>query len=290
MSPRLGHLVVLAAGVAAAVSGCAARAQSPQAVSKAAGAEEVVRDDFDPALFREDLILIEPVFGLPQVESAPGLRSGAPAAAPATSASVREVFRVQVIALSRPESAQRVAADLRRRLSVPVDVVPQGRLFAVRAGRFDGMAAAGQLKGELAVLSEEYAGAFVVADSPAAVDAPHSAPAGDARVAGDGAATGEVPAPEPALVLTQGWRVRIDQFLGLDGAIASQARVLEHLNLARGDVDVVFEAPWHKVMAGNFRTAAEAQQFAERCRALGYRNATKVRSEVHLPKGEVSEP
>ena len=85
---------------------------------------------------------------------------------------------MQVIALSRAARAARIAAELSRRLSVPVDVVPQGRLFAVRAGHFDGPAAAGQLKGAIAVLSEEYAGAFVVADSLLAPDAPRAAAAG----------------------------------------------------------------------------------------------------------------
>ena len=85
----------------------------------------------------------------------------------------------------------------------------------------------------------------------------------------------------------QGWRVLIDQFMDLDGprgALQHRRQVMKRLK--RDDVDVKFEAPWYKVLAGSFRTSTEAQKFVERCRALGYRTAARVPGEVYLPREE----
>ena len=95
----------------------------------------------------------------------------------------------------------------------------------------------------------------------------------------------EVEPPEPEeLVRVQGWRVLIDQFMNLDAARQHRRRVVKRLK--RDDVDVEFEAPWYKVLAGSFRTSTQAQRFVERCRALGYRTAARVPGEIYLPRVE----
>jgi hypothetical protein len=57
--------------------------------------------------------------------------------------------------------------------------------------------------------------------------------------------------------------------------------------LRREDIDVKFTAPYFKVLVGNFRQETDAQRLAERVRAH-YRNATKTRGEVFLPKEEIN--
>lgn len=299
-------------------SGCASHAQTApvyRQTTPAGSTEVTVREQFDPARFREDLLLIQPVFTPPSVVTPPSdpgaidtssvsvstlpsgaLPSGADVA-PTTSAVDITVFRVQVIALSQEDGARRIADELGRRFAIPANVTPQGRLFAVHAGEARTAEDAEELRAQIAALSKGYEGAFLVSDTlrvidqdiPVAVVAPPTE--GDLAVADmSGASTpdavvvaeAETPLPEPELVLVQGWRVLIGQFMNLADAQDYRRQVMKRLK--RDDVDVKFEAPWYKVLAGSFRTSTAAQQFVERCRSLGFRTAALVRGDVYLPR------
>ncbi len=241
------------------------------------------RDDFDPARFREDLVLIQPRFAPPE------LLPSRPAAA---TDSLGTAWRVQVISLSREEASREIAAGLGTRLGLAVDVVPQGGLYSVVAGRFADRAGADRLRRELAVLSTEFSQAFVVADSTAAppeAEAPPSAApeeldeveAPEAKEVETPAATEE---PPPEMVRLQGWRVLIAQHTSIEDARGLRDRAAARLE--RQDVDIRFEEPWYKILAGSFRTSAAAQQLADRCRRLGFRSATRIQAEIVIPEEE----
>ena len=51
-------------------------------------------------------------------------------------------------------------------------------------------------------------------------------------------------------------------------------------------MDIRFDEPWYKILAGSFRTSAAAQQFADRCRRLGYPSATRIQAEILIPEEE----
>ena len=309
--PHSRRVLVACCSVAAlSATGCASHAQTAPAYRETAPAgstEATVREEFDPARFREDLILIQPVF--PPTTVNPGPVEPVIAVNVIDSADSVDVtiYRVQVIALRREEGARNIADELRRRFDVPTEVVPQGKLFAVHAGSMASAADARSLQAQIAALSLGYEGAFLVKVRRSfpveeASDALSNRPAGDHRLEADLSADSLAadppiddqpaldiePPPEPEeLVRIQGWRVLIDQFMDLDGprgALQHRRQVMKRLK--RDDVDVKFEAPWYKVLAGNFRTSTEAQKFVERCRALGYRTAARVPGEVYLPREE----
>lgn len=326
--PRVARVLAAGVGVATLSAwgwGCASQAQTAPVYGETAPAgstEAAVREEFDPARSREDLLLIQPVFPPPSVvpelvAPEPSRVETAVTSLPVSSGggadSVDVTIRVQVIALSRQEGARDIADELRRRFDVPTEVVPQGRLFAVRAGRFASTVDAESLRAQIAALSLGYEGAFLVRDlvreGTSSVEKTHDAlmsdgpeadlPAGslfenspllvDALAAEpliDDRPSLEVESPpEPEeLVRVQGWRVLIDQFMDLDAAQQHRRRVVKRLK--RDDVDVEFKAPWYKVLAGSFRTSTQAQRFVERCRALGYRTAARVPGEVYLPRAE----
>ena len=238
----------------------------------------VIEEAFDPARFREDLLLIEPLFQPPEVQLAlPPL----PAVAETTPLLVH---RVQVIALSRAEGASQVAQLLSRQLNVPVEVVVQGELHAVQAGLFRDAEQAGLLRGRIALLSDDYGGAFVVTDSltSAAEDRP-----GFGVLPAEEVIVSRTPVEETPvqLVRTFGWRVLLGQFRDHGKAVSFQRSAMRRLR--REDIDVQFQAPWYKVLVGNFRQETASQRLVERVRAH-YRNATKTRGEVFLPKAEVN--
>lgn len=244
-------------------------------------AVQAVQDDFDPARFREDLLLIQPRFAPPEL--LPGRPAGEAASAAAPDPAAEAAFRVQVISLSREEGARRIADALNRRLGVDVDVVPHEGLHSVRAGRFAERAGADRLRGVIAALSRDFAQAFVVADSVAAL--PDEGPPGADPERIEAPAAPEEPQPE--MVRLQGWRVLIGQHTGhtgLQDARDLRARVMARLK--RQDVDIRFEEPWYKILVGNFRTSAAAQQFADRCRRLGYPSATRTQGEILIPREE----
>jgi hypothetical protein len=252
---------------------------------------QAVRDDFDPARFREDLLLIQPLFTPPELLPSAPPDADLPqetieletTAADSAAGATDGAFTVQVIALSHEDGARAVAGRIARRLAVPVAVVAAGELFVVQAGRFDEPAAAGQLKAQIALLSEEYSEAFVVADTSAATTAPADvdrwieieAPVVDPEVE-------PPPDIEPEMIRIQGWRVLLGQYFSLEGAQDFRGKVMARLK--RDDVDIKFEEPWYKVLAGNFRTSTEAQQYVDRCRRLGYRSATRIPGEIEVPK------
>ena len=84
------------------------------------------------------------------------------------------------------------------------------------------------------------------------------------------------------MIRIQGWRVLLGQYFSLEGAQDFRGKVMARLK--RDDVDIKFEEPWYKVLAGNFRTSTEAQQYVDRCRRLGYRSATRIPGEIEVPK------
>ncbi len=238
---------------------------------------QAVQDDFDPARFREDLLLIQPRFAPPEL--LPGRPAGAAASTAAPDSGAVAAFRVQVISLSREEGARRIADALGRRLGVAVDVVPHEGLHSVRAGRFAERAGADRLRGVIAALSRDFAQAFVVADRVAAP--PDEGPPAAAPEIEAPAAPEE---PQPEMVRLQGWRVLIDQNTRLQDARDLRDRVMARLK--RQDVDIRFEEPWYKILVGHFRTSTEAQAFADRCRRLGYRSATRTQGEILIPREE----
>ncbi|MCY3737461.1 MAG: SPOR domain-containing protein [Gemmatimonadaceae bacterium] len=244
-----------------------------------------LRDDFDPARFREDLVLIQPRFTPPELLPRPA------AATPGASDSLGTAWRVQVISLSREEASREIAAGLGSRLGLAVDVVPQGGLYSVVAGRFADRAGADRLRRELAALGTDFSQAFVVADSTAAPEAeapPSAAPEELDEVEAPEAKEVETPAateePPPEMVRLQGWRVLIAQHTRLEDARGLRDRAAARLE--RQDVDLLFEEPWYKILAGSFRTSAAAQQFADRCRRLGFRSATRIQAEIVIPEEE----
>ena len=302
LPPRPRRVLVACCSVAAlSATGCASHAQTAPAYRETAPAgstEATVREEFDPARFREDLILIQPVFPPPTVNPGPVEPVIAVNVIDSADSVDVTINRVQVIALRREEGARNIADELRRRFDVPTEVVPQGKLFAVHAGSMASAADARSLQAQIAALSLGYEGAFLVKVRRSfpveeASDALSNRPAGDHRPEADppidDQPTPDIePPPEPEeLVRIQGWRVLIDQFMDLDGprgALQHRRQVMKRLK--RDDVDVKFEAPWYKVLAGSFRTSTEAQKFVERCRALGYRTAARVPGEVYLPREE----
>ncbi|HJP32208.1 MAG: SPOR domain-containing protein [Candidatus Latescibacteria bacterium] len=317
MMPSLSPPRVVAACVSIAAlsaSGCASHAQTPPVVQRQAAAtgttEVAVRESFDPARFRQDLLLIDPVFTAPAVPSEPAdVAPRLEIDEPADSVTVA-VHRVQVIALRRQEGAQAIADELGRRFGVPAEVVSQGRLFAVRVGRHIDAAHAEGLRSQIIALSLGYEGAFLVSDTlqsataagpmvwenEGADDRPEaevytdafsdSSLADSAPVdwPDDDLPVPEVDPPEAELVRVQGYRVLIDQFR--DSRKAQELRGGVMRRLKREDVIVKFEAPYHKVLAGGFRTESQTQRFVERCRLLGYRKAAQFPDEVYLPREE----
>jgi hypothetical protein len=282
-------------GAAMSVSGCASHAQTAPVYREAAPAgstEITVREEFDPARFREDLLLIQPLFTPPEVIAEPvpptAKRVYSPASFPETDqdsqvTTAEVVYRVQVIALTRQQGAQQIADELARRFEVPADVLSQGNLYAVHAGHLVNAGAADSLRRQIAGLSRGYEGAFLVSDT---LYTPTEVIVDDDILSADLPPTLEIdlPAFEPELVQGQGYRVLIIQFQDQQSAQEYRSRVMKRLKI--DDVDVKFEAPYHKVLAGSFRTSTQAQKFVEHCRSLGYRLAARVPGEVFLPREE----
>jgi hypothetical protein len=295
------------------VSGCASHAQTAPVYREATppGSTEVaVREEFDPARFRQDLLLIQPLFTPPEVISESVPPTPTPIDSPTPSLAETDpdligvatevVYRVQVIALTRQQGAQEIADELARRFGVPADVLSLGNLHAVHAGQLASAAAADSLRRQIAGLSRGYEGAFLVSDTlhTAAVieidddissaDLPQAEipVAQNTDLLTEEPPTLEIDLPEfePELVRVQGYRVLIIQFQDQERAQDFRSRVMKRLKME--DVDVKFEAPYHKVLAGSFRTSTQAQKFVEHCRSLGYRSAARVPGEVFLPREE----
>lgn len=249
------------------------------------------REQFDPTPYRQDLLLIQPKFAPPAVEIAgddePPLESpqGQDAVLVGTP---RIIYRVQVIALSDSASASRLAAQLRQRVPVGVEIVLKNRLHMVRAGRFDNSDAAHRLKGEVKALGGDFSEAYVVTEFELANVA--RTPETDPDIPVEETPIADLPfidkdapepdLPEPELVKMSGWRVLIYQ--NRDYAKAQRALNLSRTQLGRNDIDIKLEGPLNKVMVGNYRTENEAKRAAESIKRW-YPNSFKVRAMVYLP-------
>ncbi|MEE2659646.1 MAG: SPOR domain-containing protein [Candidatus Latescibacterota bacterium] len=257
--------MVLAAGVL----------NPPQGIS----AQSRIREEFDPEPYRHDLLLIRPVFGPPPVESTPpeAQQTDLPMAqleAPP--------FWVQIMALSQRQTAESVAEDLRHRISDSVRVMPLDTLFSVQAGGFEMEAPATALQAEISALAPEYTDAYVW-EAPEIMSLPVASIV-DGESEGSAPEDPEAVAVEVELVRTIGWRVLLGQFPGHEEAMLFRTHAARQLGLE--DVDIKFQEPWYKVVAGNFRSDRQAQSLVERAHRLGYLDAMRIRDEVFLPTEE----
>ncbi len=260
-------------------------------------ATQLIVEEFDPRLVREELLLIQPDFKPPPLPRAGAQNMGdgadppAPAGekhpessrvAPSSIASPDElVYRVQVIALSVETSAARLAAELEMLLGLRVVLEPEGGLFAVRAGELDTPGAAEKLRDRITALKGDYREAFIFKGSrPAEMEVLADAPA-DSLLDDPWEPLEE---PPPELVETDGWRVLIDQFLSL--AEAERLKLKAMRRLGRADIFIDFQEPYYKVEVGNYRSSAEAQEAFEQIKRRNYRKALKVRAVVSVLKEE----
>lgn len=259
-------------------------------------ATQLIVEEFDPRLVREELLLIQPDFKPPPLPRAGAQNMGdgadppVPAGekhpessrvAPSPIASPDElVYRVQVIALSVETSAARLAAELEMLLGLRVVIEPEGGLFAVRAGELDTPGAAEKLRDRITALKGDYREAFIFKGSRPAEMEVLAAPA-DSLLDDPWEPLEE---PPPELVETDGWRVLIDQFLSL--AEAERLKLKAMRRLGRADIFIDFQEPYYKVEVGNYRSSAEAQEAFEQIKRRNYRKALKVRAVVSVLKEE----
>lgn|GEM_PF-593682 len=285
-------------------SGCASQSHTTKGAGYAqrqTRATQLIVEEFDPRLVREDLLLIQPAFKPPAVP--PATARDIPADADSTAFAAADqgkwrpqaapsavdstdvlVYRVQVIALSKETAAAALAAELEMLLGLRVVLEPEGGLFAVRAGALDTPDAAERLRDRITALRGDYREAFVINDHRrAATQVLADAPA-DPLLAEDPPWESIEDSP-PELVSIDGWRVLIDQFLSLPEA--ERLRQKARLRLDRADIFIDFREPYYKVKAGNYRSSAKAQEATDQIRRRGYRGALKVRSLIDVPKGEM---
>ena len=281
-------------------AGCTSQSQTSGGVGFAqrkTEATQLIVEEFDPRLVREDLLLIQPDFKPPPLPlaGAQNMGDGADPTAPAgekhpESSRVAPypidspdelVYRVQAIALSVETSAAALAAELEMLLGLRVVLEPEGGLFAVRAGELDTPGAAEKLRDRITALKGDYREAFVFKGSrPAEMEVLADAPA-DSLLDDPWEPLEE---PPPELVETDGWRVLIDQFLSL--AEAEQMKLKAMRRLGRADIFIDFQEPYYKVEVGNYRSSAEAQEAFEQIKRRNYKKALKVRAVVLVPKKE----
>ena len=237
-------------------------------------------EDFDPLPYRDDLLLIQPVFDRAEISVPAEAR---PDTALVTAAEADSIFsqlpfyRIQVVALSDEASALRIAEDIRDALDVPVSIEPERSLFLIRAGDEESPRGAETLRERIVALDADYGDAYVLAPQVRVED--------DGDMGGELASdkpTAEIEVdfyePEPERVEVFGWRVLIDQFLSHSEAEKLRRKVVSRLG--RDDVEVDFSAPYYKVEVGNFIHETEAQLLVEQIKGKGYRNALKVRKKV----------
>ena len=253
----------------------------------------IVTEEFDPLPYRDDLLLIQPVFDRSDVggeimESLPDSAIVETQPTPVVADDVDELtalYRVQVIALSDEDAAQRVAEDIRESLNVAVAIVPERTLFLVQAGAEEVAQSAAELRDRITALDSDYGQAYILA--PQLTEDASDAAVGDFElpVAAD---EPEVDAgtflPDPERVTAFGWRVLIDQFLSHGEAEKLRQKAVKRLN--REDISVVFSPPYYKVEVGNFRAESDAQLLVEKIKNRGYRNALKVRAKVYVSEEE----
>ena len=304
---KLGLMLTTASGCATQI----ATQSGPLSLAQRPLTTVVAAEEFDPRPFRDDLLLIKPVFAPPRVSADPARRDSAVSRRTTTSQPVEQsdlaatqatpglaeelselsssvetpapspAYRVQVIALSDGEVARRVAGDIRQLLDVPATVERDRSLFLVRAGEEASAESATQLRDRIASLHTDYGQAYVI--TPPNPEPPDSDLLGESNPARDELEPEQL-AVEPERVRRFGWRVLVDQFLS-----HREAEALRHSAvglLGRNDIEIVFAPPYYKVELGNFRNEIDAQLLAEQIKRKGYESALKVRAKVFVSVDE----
>jgi hypothetical protein len=287
----------------AAWLGCAGRA--PSSAPSPSGVDlssAPLKEEFDPQVLREDLLLIQPTFPPPNTlptqsiadrdetvsldEPNPVPETTAPAAP-----SGRQVYRIQLMALSNGDVAQQRREMLEHQLGVPVRIDRERQLFVVRAGAFATGAEAEQLKARIISLSDEYADAYVVTSAerdpaPAEVPSAASAPPDSAAAVVPPVAE-EADDPPPILVPAFGWRILLDKVESHERAQQLKRSAVKRLR--RTDIDITFKTPFYNVEVGYYTTESAAQEALERLKGKHlrfYPNAFTVRGQIFIPQEE----
>jgi len=283
--------------------GCAGRAPSP--APSPAGVDlssAPIKEEFDPQVLREDLLLIQPTFSPPAIyplqpivdrnETPPPDEPDPVPEAPAPAApSGRQVYRVQLMALSNGDVAQQRCETLERQLGVPVRIDRERQLFVVRAGAFATGAEAEELKARIISLSDEYADAYVVTSAerdpiPEEV-APAAATPSDSIASAVPPVTEKADDPPPVLVPAFGWRILLDKVESHERAQQLKQSAVKRLR--RTDIDITFKTPFYNVEVGYYTTESAAQEALERLKgkhSRTYPNAFTVRGQIFVPKEE----
>lgn len=287
----------------AAWLGCAGRAPSPASSPSGVDLSSApLKEEFDPQVLREDLLLIQPTFPPPATlptQSTPDRSETEPPDDPApvpeatapVALSGRQVYRVQLMALSNGEVAQQRRETLEHQLGVPVRIDRERQLFVVRAGAFATGAEAEKLKARITSLSDEYADAYVVTGAESAPAPEEIAPAATAPP--DSVAAVVPPAaeraddPPPILVPAFGWRILLDKVESHERAQQLKRSAVKRLR--RTDIDITFKTPFYNVEVGYYTTQSAAQEALERLKGKHsrfYPNAFTVRGQIFIPQEE----
>jgi len=287
----------------AAWIGCAG--QTPSPAPSASGVDHAsvsLKEEFDPQALREDLLLIQPTFPPPATIATPmaddRIETVAPAPQPSIPAAIlpldspdRQVYRVQLMALSNGDVAQQRRETLERQLGVPVRIDRERQLFVVRAGAFLTGEEAEKLKTRIAALSNEYADAYVVTATERN-PAPEEMPPPTAALS-DSITTAALPAvekteaPPPVLVPTFGWRILLDKVDSHERAQQLKKSAVKRLK--RTDIDITFKTPFYNVEVGYYTNQSAAQEALERLKgkhSRAYPNAFTVRGQIFVPQEE----
>lgn len=260
---------------------CAGPSTTPGLLAGPAAAQ-TIREEFNPRSLGEDLLLIQATFARQSlqasaIEPTPPPEDAAVSDLPVDIAAEDfpveygpvDVFRLQLVTLSKEATALKLQAELEQVLGVEVHLVTRGQHYLLQAGQYETHSQAARLKERVDALGPDYADAYVVS---ATIKAPLIAPD----------PVEDAPAAAPVeMVRIFGWRVLIDQFLSHDEADRLKRRAQKRLR--REDIDVTFKAPWYKIEVGHYRTEPQAQIAAEKIDPY-YPNALKVRSQILVPR------
>ena len=245
-----------------------------------------VTEDFDPLPYRDDLLLIQPVFDRSEISARAEARADTALVTAAEADSIRPqlpLYHIQVIALSDEAAALRVAENIRDALNIPVGIAPERNLFLIRAGNEESSWGAETLRERIVALDADYSDAHVRKPEVRIEDD------GDmgAKLASDKPESEielDFYEPESERVEVFGWRVLIDQFLSHSEAEKLRRKAVSRLG--RDDIEVDFSAPYYKVEIGNFVHETDAQLLVEQIKIKGYRKALKVRKKVSVSVAE----
>ena len=271
--------------------GCAAQHQPPSAATPTV-LSQPVREEFDPQSLHEDLLLIRPTFAPPQPTAQPPVAPPEETTLPEASLPsadenlteetvTRNVYRVQLMALSNGDIAQQRRIELEGDLGVPVRVELQRNLFMVRAGEYPTAEEAERLREQIVAFSDEYADAYVVTDQASVAQLPAVIQNEEEELPIEPAVADD--SPPPVLVPAFGWRVLIDKVDSYRQAQGLKRSVTDRLR--RTDIDITFKTPYYNVEVGHFRTKVEAQQALERIEGR-YPNALILPTQILVPKEE----